>query len=157
MEPPGQRRRHVIYVTMSMKLAVRALSLFLTVWLTAVAAFPPCCWSMTYAHQHQEMPDSSRSGASSAEHHHHDGSAESVAAAGSTSVLSSFPTYDCDTAFADAATITSAAKSPSDAHMAGDTAVDIVAPPTSTHVVARADLSPPGATFSSAFLNPLRI
>lgn len=143
-------------MTLSMQLAVRALSLFLTVWLTAATAFPPCCWSMTYAHEHQQAPDSSRSDASSAEHHHHQGTA-SIAADGTTSVLSALPVYGCNTEPADAATITSAARLPADARPAGKTAVDFDLPPISTHVVAPADLSPPGATSSSAFLNPLRI
>jgi hypothetical protein len=139
-----------------MQLAVRALSLFLTVWLTAAAAFPPCCWSMTYTHEHQQAPGSAGSDASSAEHHHH-GSAASIAVDGTTSVLSAIPAYGCDTEPADAATMTSAARPPADARPAGKTAMDFVVPPMSTHVVARADLSPPGATSSSAFLNPLRI
>src|SRR5688500_9057453 len=143
MEPPEVRRRDVIYVTLSMKFAVRALSLFLTVWLTAAAALPPCCWSMTYAHEHQDTQDRFMSDAPAAEHHHH-GSAESVAPSGTTSVLSSIPAYDCDTESADAATITSPAKRPADAGVAGETAVDIVAPRVSAHIFARTDLSPPG-------------
>ena len=156
MEPPEARRRGVIYVTVSMTFAVRALSVFLTVWLTAAAAFPPCCWSMTYAHEHQETPDGSRSDAAAAEHHHH-GSADSVAPSGTTSVLSSVPAYDCDTESVDAATITSAARPPADARLAGDSAVDVVAPPVSARMFARADLSPPGTSSSAAFLSPLRI
>ena len=146
----------MIYVTLPMTFAVRALSLFLTVWLTAAAAFPPCCWSMTYAHEHQETPDGSRSDAAAAEHHHH-GSADSVAPSGTASVLSSVPAYDCDTESADAATITSAPRPPADARVAGDTSVDMVAPPVSAHMFARGALSPPGTSSGAAFLSPLRI
>lgn len=156
MAGPELRRRGVIYVTVSMQCAVRALSLFLTVWLTAASAFPPCCWSMTYAHEHQETPDGSGSDARTAEHHHH-GSAGSVAPSGTTSVLSSIPAYDCDTASAEAATLTSAARLTAHAGLAGERASDVVVPPVSRRVFARADLSPPGTSSSAAFLNPLRI
>src|SRR5687767_2555263 len=156
MEPPEARRRGVIYVTLSMKLAVRALSVFLTVWLTAAAAFPPCCWSMTYAHEHPETQDRSRGDAATDEHHHH-GSADSVAPSAISSVLSSIPAYDCDTESADAATITSAPRLPADAGLVGERASDVVVSPVLARALARADLSPPGAPFSAAFLNSLRI
>jgi hypothetical protein len=139
-----------------MQFAVRALSVFLTVWLTAAAAFPPCCWSMTYAHEHSETQDRSMGDAATDEHHHH-GSAESVAPSTTSSVLSSIPAYDCDTESADAATITSAPRLPADAGVAGERASDVVVPPELARAFTRADLSPPGTTFSAAFLNPLRI
>jgi hypothetical protein len=139
-----------------MKLAVRALSLFLTVWLTAATAFPPCCWSMTYAHEHQETSDGSRDDAAAAEHHHH-GTADTVAASATSFVLSAIPAYDCDTESADAATITSVPRLPIHAGLASERASDVVVPALSTRAFAHADLSPPGTSSSAAFLSPLRI
>src|SRR5687767_2427683 len=81
--------------------AVRALSLFLTVWVTAVAAFPPCCWSMTVAHEHQPQAVAAASVAPSHDHHHHHGSAQPSVPTAAQSV-SAVPAHDCDTKGADA-------------------------------------------------------
>src|SRR5688572_21200675 len=78
-----------------MTCAIRALSLFLTVWMTAVAAFPPCCWTMTVAHEHQPQEVAEPSAAPSHDHQHHS-SAEPAAPAAALSV-SAVPAHDCDT------------------------------------------------------------
>ena len=148
MEPFRLRRRGVIYVTLLMTFAVRALCLFLTVWLTAAAAFPPCCWSMVYAHEHRQTP---------AEHHHdHHSSGVSEPVDAAIPVLSSTPAYDCDTAFADATTTTGVVKR-SAMRPATACGADPVVPTPSAHAVPRSDTSPPGSTCSPAFLSPLRI
>ena len=157
MKPSELRRRGVIYVTMVMTIAVRALSLFLTVWLTAAAAFPPCCWSMAYAHEHQQTPDVARSDATSAEHHHdHPGSGDTRAVRGTESVLSSMSAYNCDVEFADSATTLSSVQRGA-MHPTAESAVDFVVQTRSARDIPRSDTSPPGSTFPSAFLSPLRI
>lgn len=157
MEPSGLRQRGVIYLTVLMTFTVRALSAFLTVWFMTAAAFPLCCWSMAYAHEHQRTTDIASSDATSPEHRHdrHERD-DSDAAGGTASVLSSIPAYDCDTGLTDAATtmgvVTRAAMRP-----AAESAAGCAAPRVSAHKVARSDTAPPGTTFNSAFLNPLRI
>ena len=70
---PLQQRRfgnaNVIYLTLSMRVAVRLLSVYLTAWLTAAAGFPPCCWSMANDHDHHPQPASVDAAAPSHEHH----------------------------------------------------------------------------------------
>ena len=147
----------MIYLTLLMTCAVRALTVFLAIWLVAAAGFPPCCWSMVYAHAHQQTPDIASSDATSAEHHHaHHESDDSDAVDGTGSVLSSIPAYDCDTESIDAATTMGVAKRGA-MRPAAQSAADFVAPRVSAHKVARSDTAPPGTTFNSAFLNPLRV
>jgi hypothetical protein len=131
---------------------------FLTVWLTASAAFPPCCWSMVYAHAHQQTPDIASTEAPSAEHHHpHHASGDSAAVDGTESVLSSLPADDCDTGSIDAATTMGVVKR-GVVHPATRSAGDLVAPRISARNVARSDTAPPGTTtLTAAFLRPLRI
>lgn len=157
MKPSELRRRGVIYVTMVMTFAVRALSVFLTVWLTAAAAFPPCCWSMASAHAHQPTADRAPGAGTSAGHHHdHHGRGDANTAAGTVSVVSAVPADDCDAEFADAATTMGAVKRAA-LRPAPQSAAAFVLPAVSGPDVASPDSSPPGASFTSAFLSPLRI
>lgn len=152
-----QRSGGVIYVTVSMKFAVRALCMFLTVWLPAAAALPLCCWSIAYAHDHQARGKHTGSDPPHAAQHHHHESADSAAPAETPSALVAIPAYDCDRDSAEAIATTRPAKSPADMRAAAATAADVVVPQLPTHVAARSDLAPPGASSDSAFLNPLRI
>ena len=142
---------------MVMTFTVRALSVFLAMWLTAASAFPPCCWSMSSAHAHQPVPDSAPSdAATSAEHHHnHHGNDDSDAVGGAAPALSSIAAYDCDAELADAAATMAVVKRAALRPMA-ESAADFVVP-ISAHAVAGSNTSPPGSTFTSAFLSPLRI
>ena len=144
-------------MTMVMTFAVRALSLFLVVWLTVTAAIPACCWSMAYAHEHEQASDIPPSDAMSGEHHHdHHENVDSGALDGTAPVLSSISGYNCDAEFADAATILRGAQ-PTALRPIAEGAVDSLVPALSAHDVPRSDTSPPGSTFTSAFLSPLRI
>ena len=157
MKPSGLRSRGVIYVTLLMTFAVRVLSVFLAVWLTAAAAFPPCCWSMAYAHEHQQTPDTAAGHATPSEHHHgHHESDDSDAVAGTASVLSSIHAYDCDAEFDDAAATPGVVKRAL-MRPAAEGAADFVVPTISAHYASRSNTSPPGSTVTSAFLKPLRI
>jgi hypothetical protein len=147
----------VIYLTMVMTFAVRALSVFLTVWLTAAGAFPPCCWSMPSAHAHQQAAAGAPIDATPAAHHHeHHGTGDADTDAGPESVVSALAASDCDAAFADAATTTGAVKRAALRPALSNTDASIL-PSTSGHDGARSDTSPPGSSFPSAFLSPLRI
>ena len=157
MQPSPQRRKAVIYLTILMTFAVRALSLFLTVWLTAATALPLCCWSMSSAHAHQQAADSAASDATPAPHHHeHHGGGDSETGTDPASVVSAVPAHDCDAAFADAATTTGIVKRAALRPAPADSYVSIL-PHASGHDVARSDTSPPGSSFTSSFLSPLRI
>jgi hypothetical protein len=144
----------VIYLTLLMTFAVRALSLFLTVWLTATAAFPPCCWSMASAHDHQTQQEATAGTDQSHDHQHHD-STDSAAPA-SVPVMSAVPAHDCDTASAEAVATPRTPLSFADLRAMCDS-IDIAVPQPSVRFVVHPDYAPPGASSASAFLNPLRI
>lgn len=159
MDPSNVRKTSVIYVTTVMTVAIRALTIFLSLWLTAATAFPPCCWSMGDAHEHQQAPDIAQSHAASNEHHHdHHGGDDPNPDVVGTAVPapSMIPSYDCDATLADTAmtagVVTRAVLRPT-----GTDASASVVPTVSAHEVAGSDTSPPGAAVNSAFLSPLRI
>jgi hypothetical protein len=134
---------------------VRALSLFLTVWTTAVAAFPPCCWSMAVAHEHQPQEVAAPSAASSHEHHHHS-SAEPAAPATALSV-SAVPAHDCDTDAAEAIATPRPSRSSIDHRMVIAAPAAFTMPHASALRSSLIEIAPPGTSFDSAFLNPLRV
>ncbi len=137
-----------------MQFAVRALSLLLIVWLTAAASFPPCCWSMASAHDHQVRQNASPTDFQPQAHHHHD-SADSAVPATGAAVMSPIPIHNCDTEWVEAVATTRVTLSCVDLHAAG--AVDVVVPKAAALVAKRSDSAPPGKLSGSAFLNPLRI
>jgi hypothetical protein len=145
----------VIYLTVLMTTAVRTLSLFLTVWMTAVAAFPPCCWSMTVAHEHQAQEAAAPSAARSHDHHHH-GSAEPAAPAEALPV-SAVPAHDCDTEGSEAIATPRPARSSIDHRMVIAAPVAFAMPHESSLHPSLIETAPPGTSFDSAFLNPLRV
>lgn len=147
----------MVYLTMVRTFAVRALSMFLAVGLTAASAFPPCCWSMSSAHGHLQSPDSVPSDAASVEHHHdHHGSADSDTGVDTASTVSAVPAYDCNAEFVDTATTTGVVKRTA-LRQAPQSAAAFFRPTLSRHDVAPSDASPPGASVTSGFLSPLRI
>jgi hypothetical protein len=157
MDASELRRKAVIYLTMVMRFAVRALSVFLTVWLTAAGAFPPCCWSMASADAHQQAPDTASSDATPSAHHRdHHGSGDADSGTYTESLLSALPASDCDAELADATTTAGVAKRVAlrPALAKSDASIP---PPTSEHDVVRSDTSPPGSSLTPAFLSPLRI
>ena len=139
-----------------MQFAVRALSLLLIVWLTAVASFPPCCWSMASAHDHQVQQNASPTDFQPQAHHHHN-SADSAVSATLAAVMSPIPIDNCDTESIEAVATTRVTLSCVDLHAAGARSVDGVVPKAAALVAKRSDSAPPGKLSGSAFLNPLRI
>ena len=145
----------VIYLTLSMTCAVRVLSVFLTVWLTATAAFPPCCWSMTATHEHPAQQESAASAAPSHDHHHH-GSTEPAAPAEALA-LSAGSAHTCDTESAEAIAAPRPSHSSIDLRVAMAAPAGFTMPHTSARRIGVSDFAPPAAPFDSAFLNPLRV
>jgi hypothetical protein len=145
----------VIYLTLSMQFAVRALSLLLIVWLTAVASFPPCCWSMASAHDHPARHSASPTEFQPHAHHHHD-SADSAVPATGAAVVSPIPVHNCDAESAEVVATTRVTLSCIDLRAAGASSMDAVVPQASA-LAERSDSAPPGKLSGSAFLNPLRI
>jgi hypothetical protein len=145
----------VIYLTLLMNAAVRALSLLLTAWLTVAASFPPCCWSMAGAHDHQTRQPASTT--SVQPHAHHHGNAESASLGASARALSAIPPHECETRSMEAVATPRASLSSIDLR-SGDAqwAYPVVAPVSSAWRE-RSDAAPPGSCSDSAFLNPLRI
>ena len=159
MPRPELRVAGVIYLTWSMTAAVRAFSVWLVVWLTAVASFPPCCWSMANAHEHQG-PNNVSSGShfqSPEPQHHHHGSARPAGPAQAVPAMSARPAHGCDTDSAEAVATPRAAHSRVDMRAARATAAVDAVPQVSAPLAVRSDFGPPGASPGSAFLNPLRI
>jgi hypothetical protein len=149
----------VIYLTLSMNAAVRALSSLLIVWLAAAASFPPCCWSMTGAHDHQAQQDVSASHFQPPEqhHHHHHGNPDPALSAETAQVMSAIPAHDCDRHSAEAVATPRASFSFVDLRAFGATSADVVVPQIAATWTERSDPAPPGGSFGSAFLSPLRI
>lgn len=142
---------------MVMAFTVRALSVFLTVWLAAAGAFPPCCWSMGSAHEHQQPGDvASGDPAPAAHHHDHHGSGDSDAVEVSESAVSPSPVHDCDADRINAAATTGVVKRAA-VRPAAEKAARFVAPTVAARETARSDSAPPHATLNSAFAGPLRI
>jgi hypothetical protein len=146
----------VIYLTLSMQFSVRALSLPLIVWLTAAASFPPCCWSMAGAHEHQVQQNASPADFQPQAHHHHD-SADSAVSETGAAVVSPIPIHPCNTESVEAVATTRVILSCPDLHAAGASSVDVVVPKATALAAKRSDSAPPGKLSGSAFLNPLRI
>jgi len=140
---------------MVMTLAVRALSVFLTVWLTAAASFPPCCWAMANAHDHRAPQEAAASPVRSHDHHHH-GTNVSTAPTAALAV-SAVPAHDCDTEPAEAVATPRAPLSSVDLRAATEISAAGMAPHASASRVDLSVFAPPGALSDSAFLNPLRI
>jgi hypothetical protein len=135
-----------------MTCAVRALSLFLTVWMTAAAAFPPCCWSMTAAHEHHAPQEAAPSAAASHDHHHHSSAEPPVALS-----VSAVPVHDCDTERAEAIATPRPSRSSIDQRMVIDAPVAFAMPHASAPRANLIQNAPPGTSFDSAFLKPLRL
>jgi hypothetical protein len=146
----------VIYLTLSMQFAVRALSLLLIVWLTAAASFPPCCWSMASAHDHPARHDASRTDFHADAHHHHD-NADSAMPATRAAVMSPIPAHNCHTESVEAVATTRVTLSCVGLRAAGSSSVDAVVPQDAALGAERSDYSPPGILSGSAFRNPLRL
>jgi hypothetical protein len=146
----------VIYLTLSMQFAVRALSLLLIVWLTASASFPPCCWSMANARDHQAQHNASRTDFHADAHHHHD-NADSAVPATRASLMSPIPAHNCDRESVEAVATTRVTLSSVGLRAAGASSVDAVVPQAAALGAERSDSSPPGRLSGSAFLNPLRL
>jgi hypothetical protein len=139
-----------------MKLAVRALSVFLTVWLAAAGTFPACCWSATPAHNHPTPPTDS--GIEMESHHHqHHRVADSAAAVPPTSVLSAKATSGCDTTPVDAVMTPTVTPSRADALTLDGATPETAVPPVRADFAFVSDPVPPGASPGSTFLHPLRI
>jgi len=146
----------VIYLTLSMQFAVRALSLLLIVWLTAVASFPPCCWSMASAHDHPARHSASPTEFQPHAHHHHD-SADSAVPATGAAVVSPIPVHNCDAESAEVVATTRVTLSCVDLRAARASLMDAVVSQAAALGAERSDSAPPGKLSGSAFLNPLRI
>ena len=153
--PLHQRRlgnANVVYLTLSMRLGVRILSVCLVASLTVVAAFPPCCWSMADADHHLARSESSTSNVRVDEHHHH-GAAEATLPASTT-------VRDAQACNADI-TVMIATTGPSfsmcELRATGASIPIFEVPASHTPFVSFSDLAPPGASPGAAFLNPLRI
>jgi hypothetical protein len=147
--------RSVIYLTLSMNVAVRALNLLLIVWLTASASFPPCCWSMVSAHDHQARPTAAPGNVQSHDHHHHDMADSAVPAAPVPAV--SPIAHDCDTAFIEAVTTPRTSFSSVDFRPTGAGSANLVVTQVSVTWRERRNSDPPGGSSRTAFLNPLRL
>jgi hypothetical protein len=148
-------RRPVIYLTLSMRPGVRVLSMFLSVWLAAGAAFSGCCWSMAYAHDHP-APAGAASQSLSSEHHHHEASESSAPLLTGSTVRGR--TRHCDIESGDAAIATAAGLSRVGALTAVATTFFSAVPPFREPMAApSSDFAPLGSPPSSAFLNPLRV
>lgn len=143
----------MIYLTLSMRFAVRALSVFLIGWLTASAAFSPCCWSMTYGQAHH-APQADAS--TPHEHHHHD-NRDLGAPASAMAIASAGAEGDCDVEPVDAIGAAGTTHLRAGLRAAVAVATALAAPQVITLIVQRPDLGPPGPSSSSAFLSPLRI
>jgi hypothetical protein len=143
----------VIYLTVSMTCAVRALSVFLTVWLTAAAAFPPCCWSMAGGHEHEPTQAAAARAVPAHDHHHH---ASSEAAPLKTLAVAAVPVHDCDTGSAEVIA-TPRPLTSIDLRAVIPTPPGITMPRASAPRSGLSGFAPPAALFDSAFLNPLRI
>ena len=146
----------MIYLTLSMQFAVRALSLLIIVWLTAVASFPPCCWSMASAHDHPARHSASPTEFQPHAHHHHD-RADSAGSATGVAVISPIPVHNCDAESAEVVATTRVPLSCVDLRAAGASSMDAVVPQASALGAERSGSAPPGKLSGSAFLNPLRI
>lgn len=138
-----------------MTCAVRALSIFLTVWMTAAAAFPPCCWSMTVAHEHQVPQEAAPRAAPSHDHHHH-GSSEPAAPA-EVLTVSAVPVHDCDTESAEAIARSRPSHSSIDLRVVMAAPTGFTMPHASAPRAGVPEFAPPAAPFDSAFLRPLRV
>ena len=131
----------------------RALSLFLTVWMTAVTGFPLCCWSMTVAHEHQGQQEPAAGAVRSHGHHHHDTGVASAPAPTASAV----PVQDCATESAEMIATLRVSASSMDMHavMAGPAGFTLRV--AQRQYAGASDLAPPGARLQSAFLKPLRV
>jgi hypothetical protein len=145
----------VIYLTLLMNAAVRALSLLLIVWIGAGASFPLCCWSMASAHDHHARQDASAIPVQLHAHHH--GSRDSAAPGASAPTLLATPVHDCHTQSMQAVATPRVSLSSTDLHSADAICVDPVVMQASAAWREGSDSAPPGGTSGSAFLNPLRI
>ena len=152
---PLQQRRfsnaNVVYLTLPMRFAVRALSVCLTAWLTIGAAVPPCCWSMANGHDHHQGP-TPVDGASAA-HEHHGHMAGATMTPAFNSIVRQDVQHPCDAAPADTVATSTASLSRADVPTLVPTAESIV-PQSSRAFAHPPDLSPPGAPPGSAFLIP---
>jgi hypothetical protein len=144
----------VVYLTVSMTFAVRALSSLLIVWLTAAASIPLCCWSISSAHSHQEQQEASTVHQHA---HHHHGGADSAVSTTAAPVMSAMPAHDCDTESVEAVVTTRPSLSFADMRAADAIFAEVVVPHVSATGSERSDSAPPGGLPGSAFLNPLRV
>jgi hypothetical protein len=138
-----------------MQFAVRALSLLLIVWLTAAASFPPCCWSMASAHDHQAPEQASASPDRQHQHHHH--GSDVVAPSAEAPLISAIPAHICDTESVEALATPRTLLSFVGLLAERATSAGVVTAQTSATGGERPDSVPPGSSPGSAFLNPLRI
>jgi hypothetical protein len=145
----------VIYLTLSMPLAVRALSLLLIVWFTTAASFPPCCWSIAGAHDHHAQKQASAPSIE-AHGHHHDGS-DLVALSVDAPLMSATPAHNCDTAAVEALVTPRTLLSFIVLLGACAPSADIVALQVPATWCEQSESVPRGGSPASAFLNPLRI
>jgi len=146
----------VIYLTLSMTYAVRALCVLLTVWLGVAGSLPTCCWSLIDAHDHGASERSDASQVQASEHHHH-GVGDSTAAAAPASSLSPVPERDCSTTSDTAVLTAGTAASLVGVRAIAADATDVAVPQPRALLARRSDHAPPGGSFSAAFLNPLRV
>ena len=156
MQPPELRQAVVIYVTLFMTSAVRVVTLLLIVWLTAAASFPPCCWSMASAHDHQAQQKDAAAHPLSHDHHH-EGGADLPGPEELTETMSAVPPHSCDIESAEAVATTRVAMSLRDLRAAEATYARVVTPHVALTWHAHLDSAPPDDSPGSAFLNPLRI
>jgi hypothetical protein len=146
----------VVYLTLSMQFAVRALSLLLIVWLTAAASFPPCCWSMASANDHQAPEHASAPSAQPHQHHHPD-SSDVVVPSSEAPLMSAIPAHSCETEPVEALAPTRTLLPFAGLLAAGAASADIVTLQVPATLDERSDSVPPGGSPGSAFLSPLRI
>jgi hypothetical protein len=145
----------VIYLTLSMTLAVRALSVLLIVWPTTAASFHPCCWSTASAHDHHVQKLAST--ANDTHHHHHDGSSDVVARSADASLMSAPPADNCDTASIEALVTPRTVLSFVVMLGARAASADVVTPQIRATLNEQSKSVPPGGSPGSAFLSPLRV
>jgi hypothetical protein len=146
----------VIYLTLSMTFAVRALSLLLIMWLAAAASFPPCCWAIAGAHDDHAQQQASAPSPDMHEHHH-DGGTDVVAAPADFPLMSAASAHNCDTESVEALVTPRTQLSFVGLPAARAASAGIFTPQVSAACADRSDVVPPGASPGSAFLNPLRL
>ena len=123
LQQRGFGNANVVYLTLSMRVAVRVLSVYLTAWLTVSAAFPPCCWSMANGHDHHPRPASVGAASASHEHHGHMPVGAGATIPASQSIIRQDVRQQCDAAPADAVVTSTANPSRVDVPAMGSSGV----------------------------------